>query len=55
MVLASYWVVSGYIMWFQVVLDHFRPFLVLVSTERLNVDIDFMCSFFCKTLTFKNC
>ena len=42
-------------MWFQVVLDHFRPFLVLVSTERLNVDIDFMCSFFCKTLTFKNC
>ena len=47
---ASYSVVSGGIRWFQLVLDRFRPFLVLVSTERLNVGIDLMCSFLCKTL-----
>ena len=48
MVLAIYWVVSCGIRWFQLVLDRFRPFLVLVSTERLNVGIDLMCSFFVK-------
>ena len=32
----------------QLILDRFRPFLVLVSTERLNVAIDLMCSFFVK-------
>ena len=50
MVLASYLVVSGGIRWFQLVLDRFRPFHVLVSTERLNVGIDLMCSFLCKDL-----
>ena len=45
MILVSYLVVSGSNRWFQLVLDRFRPFLVLVSTERLNVGIDLMCSF----------
>ena len=38
--MARYWVVSGGIRWFQLVLDRFRLFLVLVITERLNVGID---------------
>ena len=45
MVLASSWVVSVGTRWFQLVLDlssDFRPSLVLVSTERLNVDLDLM-------------
>ena len=50
MVLASYWVVSGGIRWFQLVLDCFRSFLLLVITERLNVRIDLMCSFLRKNL-----
>ena len=40
MVLVSYWVVSGGIRWSQLVLDRFRSFLILVSTERLSVGID---------------
>ena len=43
MILTSYWVVSDGIRWFQLVLDRFRPFLVLVR-------IDLMCSLLCKTL-----
>ena len=46
MVLASSWVVSVGIRWFQLVLDRFKWFqavLVLVSTERLNLDLDLMC------------
>ena len=34
--LASSLVVSGSISWFQLLLDRFRPSLVLASTERLN-------------------
>ena len=50
MVLASYWLVSRGIRWTQLVLDRCRPFLALVSTKRLNVDIDLMGSFLCNTL-----
>ena len=50
MVLSGYWVVLGGIRWFQLVLDRFRSFLVLVSKERLNVGIDLMCTFLCKDL-----
>ena len=42
--------VPGDIRWFQLVLDPFRSFLVLVSTKGLNVGIDLMCSFLCKPL-----
>ena len=49
--MARYWVVSGGIRWFQLVLDRFRLFLVLVITERLNVGIDLMWSILCKTFT----
>ena len=41
---------SGGVCWFYIVSGGFRPSLVLLSTERLNVGLDLMCSFSRKNL-----